>query len=139
MSEMKTRRDFMKLAFGVSGLALLAPNILMAEERRRSKPAGGAAGASGAGAAGGDLNAPMVKPGEGMAASVNYQFKHEDVKDPALKVERQGVPFKDQHCKTCMLYTKAGMKNGEEVGKCTLFNGQLVKANAWCASWSKKA
>ena len=136
-SEIKTRRAFLKLALGVSGMALLAPKILMAEERRRSKPAAGEAAANG-GAAGGDTNLPLVKPGEGMAANVNYHYKHEEIKDAGLKIERQGVAFKDQHCKSCMLYSKAGNKGGEEVGKCTLFNGQLVKSSAWCASWSKK-
>ncbi len=134
MSEMNSRRQFMKIAFGLSGIALLAPKIALgAEERRR-----GAAPAAG-GAAGGDTNLPMVKPGEGMAASVHYEMKNTDVKDASLKVERQGVPFAKQQCQGCMLYTKAGMKDGAEVGKCTLFNGMLVKSTGWCASWSKKA
>ncbi len=137
-SENKPRRAFLKLALGMGGMALIAPKILLAEERRRSKPAAGDA-AGGAAAGGGDTNLPLVKPGEGMAANVNYHFKHEDIKDASLKVERQGVAFKEQHCKSCMLYAKAGNKGSEEVGKCTLFNGQLVKSSAWCASWSKKA
>ncbi len=130
-SQLDNRRGFIKLALGVSGMALLAPNILLAEERRRTK--------SPSDAAGGDANLPMVKPGEGMAASVNYSFKHEEIKDASLKIPRQGVPFEKQHCQSCMLYSKAGNKDGQEVGKCTLFNGQLVKSTAWCASWSKKA
>ncbi len=129
MSQMNTRRQFVKLALGVSGLALLNPQSAVAQERRRG---GGAA-------AGGDLALPLVKPGEGMAASVNYQHKHSDVKNAALKVERQGTAWDKQYCNNCMLYTKVGQKDGEEVGKCTLFANQLVKGQGWCASWSKKA
>lgn len=131
MSQMNSRRQFVKLALGVSGLALLAPKSVVAEERRRG--GGAAAGA------GGDLALPLVKPGEGMAANLNYHHKHTDVKNAALKVERQGTAWDKQHCNNCMLYTKVGQKDGEEVGKCTLFNGMLVKGQGWCASWSKKA
>ncbi|MEZ0391011.1 MAG: high-potential iron-sulfur protein [Pseudobdellovibrionaceae bacterium] len=131
-----SRRDFVKLALGAGGAVLLA-NSVMAQERRR----GGAApsGTAATGSGGGDLALPLVKPGEGMAASVQYHFKNSDVKDAKLKVDRAGVPFAQQTCSKCMLYTKAGMKDGEEVGKCTLFAGMLVKGGGWCASWSKKA
>lgn len=132
MSQCNSRRQFVKLALGVSGLALLSPAVLGQERRRGGKP-GAAAGA------GGDTNLPLVKPGEGMAASVRYVHKNTEVKDASLKVDRAGVPFAKQTCSTCMLYTKAGMKDGEEVGKCTLFAGQLVKGGGWCASWAKKA
>ena len=132
MSEMNSRRQFVKIALGVGGLALLLPNSVLAERRR-----GG--GAAAAGGAQGDLALPLVKPGEGMAASVNYYHKHSDVKNAALKVERQGLAWDKQFCTNCMLYTKSGQKDGSEVGKCTLFSGMLVKGEGWCASWSKKA
>lgn len=134
MSEQNSRRQFMKLALGVSGIALLTPNLMAAEERRR-----GGGGAAGAAAGGGDTALPLVKPGEGMAASVKYVHDNKDVKDASLKTDRQGTPFAKQNCAGCMLYTKVGMKDGSEVGKCTLFAGQLVKGQGWCASWSKKA
>jgi len=133
MSQCNSRRQFVKLALGVSGLAFLSPNVFGEERRRTAKP--GAAGA----AAGGDLALPLVKPGEGMAASLNYHHKNTDIKDAALKVDRAGTPFAQQTCSKCMLYTKAGMKAGEEVGKCTLFAGMLVKGSGWCTSWAKKA
>lgn len=82
---------------------------------------------------------PLVQPGVGAAAPLNYVFNHKDIKDPKLKTERQGVAFEKQHCNGCMLYTKAGDKDGGEVGKCQLFAGQLVKGSSWCSSWAKKA
>jgi hypothetical protein len=141
-----SRRQFFKTAAAFGGLALLMPALVQgAEERRRAAPAAGAGGAApgaaaGAGAGGNaDLNLPLVKPGEGMAASLHYQHNHKDIKDKSLMVERQGVPFDKQHCAVCMLYTPVGKKNGEDVGKCALFAGQLVKATGWCTSFSKKA
>lgn len=127
---MNSRRSFVKIALTAVGAALLMPSFGSAQEKRRAKPGAGG---------GGDLGLPYVEPGKGMAASVNYQFDHSAVKDAALKVDRGGVKFADQHCANCMLYTKVGMKDGGEVGKCTLFAGQLVKGTAWCSSWSKKA
>lgn len=129
----------MKIALGVGGLLAFSPSLMAAEERRKAQPAGGAGAGSAAGGAGGDLALPMVKPGEGMAANLKYVHNNKDVKDASLKVERQGTPFAQQHCKNCMLYTKVGNKAGSEVGKCTLFNGMLVKSEGWCQSWSKKA
>lgn len=134
-----SRRQFFKIAAAFGGLALLMPTLAKAaEERRRAKPAEPAAGAAPA-AGGGDTNLPLVKPGEGMAASLHYVHNHKDLKDKSLMVERQGVPFEKQHCAACMLFTPAGKKNGEEVGKCQLFAGQLVKGTGWCTSYTKKA
>ncbi len=130
MSQQDSRRQLFKIALGISGLALLAPKSLFAEEKRRAKP--GAAG-------GGDLALPLVEPGKGMAANMNYQHSQAGVKDAAMKVERQGVPFAGQYCNKCMLYSSVGKKDGAEVGKCTLFTGQLVKGEGWCSSWAKKA
>lgn len=130
---MTTRRDFLKFA-AVGGASLFAMTaIANAEEKRRAgKPADAAA-------AGGDSALPLVKPGEGMAAGVNYQDDKAKVKDAALKIDRQGVKFADQKCSNCALYQAAGKKDGAEVGKCSLFANQLVKANSWCGSWNKKA
>lgn len=133
MSEiMNSRRQFIKVA-AVGGASLMVLNsVAQAEEKRRAaKPAEG-----------GDKKESLsfVKPGEGMAASVNYQEDPEKmIKDAALKVDRQGVKFANQKCSGCMLYTSEGKKDGVEAGKCTLFANKLVKGNGWCASWSKKA
>ena len=86
------------------------------------------------------MDLPWVKPGEGMAASLNYKESWKEVKDAKLKTERQGVPFgANQICSKCMLYTTVGKKDGHEAGKCTLFANQLVRGEGWCSSWSKKA
>lgn len=131
MSEMNSRRQFVKLALGVSGLALISPKIVLAAEERRR------AGAAGAAAGGGSV--PLVKPGEGMAVSMNYVEKKSDLKNASLKTERQGVSFDKQFCHNCMFYTADGKHDGADVGKCTVFNNQHVKSEGWCSSWAKKA
>jgi hypothetical protein len=106
----QSRRDFFKQALGAVALTFLALKAGAAEVLK------------------------FVVPGQGMAASVNYtEDKKKAKKD--LQIERQGVPFAQQKCSGCALYTKVDDKSG----KCALFPNQLVKANAWCASWSKKA
>jgi hypothetical protein len=120
----QTRRNFLKTA----AVTLLIPALAQAEQKRGKKPS-----------AGGDADLPLVEPGKGMAQSLNYANTHADVKDAALKIDRGGLPFAKQFCSGCILYTAAGKKGAEEVGKCTLFAGQVVKANAWCQSWAKKA
>ncbi len=130
------RRQVLKAALGIVGAGLLLPTLLnspaLAEERRRGKKPE-------AGAGGGDLALPLVEPGKGMAAGVNYQHRHADVKDAKLKTDRQGVKFEAQFCDNCMLYSPVGEKSGEKVGKCTLFANQLVKGKGWCTTWAKKA
>jgi hypothetical protein len=137
MEQNTSRRRFFIQVGQALGLAMVAPALFsstaMAEERRRARSEGGTPAA----ATGGDL--PMVEPGKGPAAAVSYVYKHSDVKDPALKVERGGVPFEKQHCANCSFYTKHAVKGGEEVGKCQIFPNQLVKSTAWCSTWNKKA
>jgi hypothetical protein len=135
---MNSRRGFFKQAAALVGAAVLVPITGMAANERRGGGNAAAPAAPAAGGGGADLNLPLVEPGKGMAASLNYHYKNTDVKDAALKIERQGTPFAGQHCGSCMLYTKVGNKSGGEVGKCQLFQGQLVKSTGWCASWNKK-
>tara|TARA_B100001248_G_scaffold253282_1_gene230351 strand:+ start:14254 stop:14613 length:360 start_codon:yes stop_codon:yes gene_type:complete len=114
------RRDALKKGLSLVAVASVASSVAMpAFARRRKKDGGGA---------------EMVKPGEGMAAGVNYQHDKAKITDDKLKVEKQGVAFKDQHCKNCVLYTD----KGDGKGACTLFPGKLVAADGWCTSWSKK-
>ncbi|OFZ28968.1 MAG: hypothetical protein A2622_12780 [Bdellovibrionales bacterium RIFCSPHIGHO2_01_FULL_40_29] len=117
------RRDFLKTMLVAVGASVLMPKLSFAQERRRGSGAG-------------DL--PLVEPGKGMAATLHYQHKTSDVKDAKLKTERQGTPFAKQNCSNCLLYTKHGMQGAEEVGKCSLFAGQVVKASGWCNSWAKR-
>jgi len=126
----QSRREFFKHLVVGAGAAMAAQTVAsvsMAQGRRR----GGDAGSSG-----GEL--PLVAPGQGMAASVNYVHRTADIKDAKLKVDRQGVKFLDQNCTNCILYAKHGTLGGEEVGKCQLFANQLVKGPGWCTSWAKK-
>jgi len=137
MEQNTSRRRFFIQVSQALGLAMVAPalfsSMAMAEERRRARPAEGAAPA----AAGGDL--PLLEPGKGPAVAVNYVHKHSDIKDAALKVERGGVAFDKQYCVNCSFYTKHATKGGEEVGKCQIFPNNLVKSTAWCSTWNKKA
>ena len=125
---MKTqRRDFLKLMLVAAGAATVLPQLAIAEERRR----GGSAAAAG--------DPPLVEPGKGAAASLNYVHKQSDIKDESLKKERQGMPFAKQNCANCQLYTANGKKGADDVGKCSIFPNQVVKAKGWCTSWAKKA
>lgn len=128
-----SRRDFFKQSFSMLGLATILPLFIgktaNAEERRKAK-------AADAGKAG---EPEMVKPGVGMAASVNYVANGKDVKDAKLKTERQGVAFEKQNCSGCMLYKTLKGAGDSEVGSCQLFPNQAVSAKGWCTSWAKKA
>lgn len=124
-----TRRHFFKqLLFGAGAVALTTSigSQALAQGRRRGNEAGGA-------------ELPLVEPGKGQALSVKYVHNITDIKEAALKVDRQGVKFVDQKCSNCMLYAKHGDKDGKEVGKCTIFANQVVRADGWCMTWSKKA
>ena len=57
----------------------------------------------------------------------------------ATRVVKMGVEAKDQFCKGCQFYTKAGDIAGQEAGKCLMIPGGLVNANGWCATWTKRA
>ncbi len=126
-----SRRAFVKTCALAAGAGIVFPFIANAEEKRR----GGKAAEGGRG----DMALPFVEPGKEMAAAMNYQEKKSNIKDAALKADRQGVTWDKQMCSNCMLYTKSGDKGGAEVGKCSIFAGKLVKGSAWCASWAKKA
>ncbi len=121
-----TRRSFFKGMASALGLVLVSGSLTSAFAQGRKKKE----------AAETTSKAPkLVEPGKGMAANVNYQHSHADVKDAALKVDKQGVKWDAQNCANCVLYTK----DGTDTGRCTLFPGQLVKNAGWCTSWSKKA
>lgn len=117
-----SRRRFFAQVIGFTGVAALAPALLKissasAQEKRRS-----AAPAAGGGAM------PLV-----------------DVKDPVAKAVKYAEDYKKvpeakgNHCATCGFYKKTETRGGKEVGTCTIFAGKVVLADAWCASWNKKA
>lgn len=121
-----SRRKMLGFTVGVLGLSAVQA---FGAEKRAARP--------GAAAAGGE---PWVDAAtDGMAKSVNYVSKKSDVTKADLKIEKQGVKFEQQNCANCMLYTANGKKDGVEAGRCTLFPGKAVKAEAWCTSWAKKS
>jgi hypothetical protein len=131
-----SRRNFFAAAAGILSFGLVS-SLVNAEEKRRARPAAGATADANAGS--GPLANPLVDPKDPAAQALSYAENHADVKKAELKVERQGVPFDQQHCNGCGFYKEVGTKAGTKVGSCTIFGGKLVKSGAWCSSWNKKA
>ena len=129
-----SRRNFFIGAVGILSFGLMG-SIVNAEERRRARPAAGGDAAKDSG----PLAQPLVDPKDSAAQAMNYSEKHSDVKKAELKIERNGVAFDSQHCNNCGFYKEVGTKAGTKVGTCTIFNGKLVKNDACCSSWNKKA
>lgn len=123
------RRSFFQTALMAIGVAAVLPSLVKAEERRRS--GGTAAGA-----------ATLVDPKDAAAKAVNYAHNNKDVKDKALRIERNGVKFEAQHCKVCAFYdaTKETTVGGKKAGGCQMpfAAGKLVSSEGWCSTWSKK-
>lgn len=123
MSNMN-RRGFFVTAAKVTGLAVLAPAMFkglfsstaQAEQRRGAR--GGAAGGG----------VPLVDPNDSVAKAVRYV---EDAK--------KAPDAKGNNCINCGFYKKTEVRNGKEVGTCTIFAGKVVYGQAWCGSWNKKA
>lgn len=133
-----SRRGFfnrISTVLAASVLAKLVPSTVFAEERRRARPAAGGAAAGGTG----PLSWPMVDPKSPAGSAVKYVVNKAEIKDAALKIERQGVKFDAQYCNNCSFYKEVGSKDGSKVGSCTIFANQLVKDQAWCSTWNKKA
>lgn len=125
MNEIKmNRRGFFSGLAKIAGVAVVAPTALQAlfstanaqEKRRGSAPAAGGA------------QMPLVDPKDPVAKAVKY------VEDAKAAPDAKG-----NNCANCGFYKKTGTQNGKEVGSCTIFAGKVVYAQAWCASWNKKA
>lgn len=125
------RRSFFKTSLFAIGALTVLPSLLFAEERRRG---GGAA-----------VTAPLalVDPKDPAAKAVNYVHDNKDVKDKALKTERNGVKFEKQQCTGCSFYdaSKAATVGGRKAGGCQMpfAAGKLVSNSGWCTTWAKKA
>lgn len=125
MNSKMNRRSFFSAVVKVTGVAAVAPAFLAslfsskaeAQKKRGEAPA----------AAGGAM--PMVDPNDSVAKAVKY------VEDNKKSPEAKG-----NKCSTCGFYglQKKEMRNGKEVGTCTIFAGKMVPAEGWCASWNKK-
>lgn len=121
MNEMNRRGFFVRLA-QITGVALISPVILRTAltstaEAEQTRPKRGGGGGM-----------PMVEASDPTAKAVGYVEDHS--KSPNSK---------GNHCATCGFYTKKEMKNGKEVGTCTIFQGKYVYGNGFCNSWNKKA
>ncbi|WP_347358823.1 high-potential iron-sulfur protein [Bdellovibrio sp.] len=121
------RRGFFSTLAKITGVAVVAPAALSAvfsSTAEAQKKRGGAPAAGGAAAGG----MPMVDPNDSVAKAVKY------VEDFKKAPEAKG-----NDCMGCGFYAKKEMRNGKEVGTCTIFAGKLVYGQGWCASWNKKA
>ncbi len=155
MSNTKSRRDALKMSFGVL-VGLPAVGVLNACTQC-SKPAANnpatpesattpastatesaaSTPAAAAGTGSGDA-LTLISETDGTATALNY--KHDKANVPAnLQQEKSGVPFAEQACSNCMFYKAAGQLEGGEVGSCQLLPSGKVKSVGWCASWAKKA
>ncbi|MFV8259228.1 high-potential iron-sulfur protein [Bdellovibrio bacteriovorus] len=120
------RRGFFTTLAKITGVAVVAPTMLNAifsssaeAQKKRGAPAAGGAAAGGM---------ALVDPNDSVAKAVKY------IEDYKKSPEAKG-----NHCVTCGFYAKKEVRNGKEVGTCTIFAGKLVLGDAWCASWNKKA
>ncbi|MBC7465264.1 MAG: high-potential iron-sulfur protein [Bdellovibrio sp.] len=124
------RRSFFQASLFAIGAATVLPSILQAEERRRGGSAAGAA-------------ATLVDPKDAAAKAVNYVHLNTEIKDKALRTDRNGVKFEAQHCKSCAFYdaSKETTVAGKKAGGCQMpfAAGKLVAAEGWCTTWAKKA
>jgi len=68
-------------------------------------------------------DAPFVSEKDPLAVSLKY------TEDASHAAGAQG----GSNCSNCALFTADG---AAPQGKCSLFPGKLVKAGAWCTSWS---
>jgi hypothetical protein len=121
-SEKLSRRQMVAAVSGIGAASLLS---FSANAKKKKKGKGGSDAA------------PLVKPGEGMAAAVNYQTDHSKVaKDKQMA--KQGCEFTNQKCSNCVLFTPGPQVDGKDAGKCSLFAQNSVEAGAWCVSWNLK-
>lgn len=123
MNKPMNRREFFTTVAQITGAAVIAPAALSAafsstaiaqEKRRSAAPAGGAL--------------PLVDPADSVAKSLKYTAD-----------AKKSADAKGNHCGLCNFYTKKEMRDGKEVGTCTIFAGKVVYNQAWCTSFNKKA
>lgn len=122
-SKLTRRQALQKLAAAVPVTVVAASAVRAMAEAPAAKPA----------AAGPELK--LVPDTDATAKALKY------VPDAtkATRVDKMGVAGKDQNCKNCQFYTKAGEVKGQEVGKCLMLPAGMVNAAGWCMSWTKKA
>ena len=73
-----------------------------------------------------------------LAQSLGYHADGKKV-DAKKWPKHAGPEGAKQVCKTCMFYQAKGDPSKTTEAPCQIFAGKIVKANAWCNSWAKKA
>ncbi len=124
MTENMNRRRFFGSILKVTGVAFVAPaalNSLFSSSALAQKKRGAPA------AAGGET-LPLLSPNDPTAKAVSY------IEDYTKAPKAAG-----NRCTTCSFYVKKEVRDGREVGTCTIFAGKVVIGNGWCGSWNKKA
>jgi hypothetical protein len=124
-NKLNRRQVLQKLAVAVPVTVVAANAVRAMAEAPAAKPAAAAAGPE----------LKLVPETDETAKALKY------VPDAtkATRVDKMGVAGKDQNCKNCQFYTKAGEVKGQEVGKCLMLPAGMVNATGWCMSWTKKA
>ncbi|MEN9835265.1 MAG: hypothetical protein RL011_1458 [Pseudomonadota bacterium] len=124
-NKLNRRQVLQKLAVAVPVTVVAANAVRAMAEAPAAKPAAAAAGPE----------LKLVPETDATAKALKY------VPDAtkATRVDKMGVAGKDQNCKNCQFYTKAGEVKGQEVGKCLMLPAGMVNATGWCMSWTKKA
>lgn len=80
---------------------------------------------------------PLAAAFVGRGATAAEPVSESDPKAVTLKYRKDATKSPDRKdpaafCDTCNLYTG---KPGDATGSCELFDGRLVTAKGWCASW----
>ncbi len=88
-------------------------------------------------AAAGLVATPLATVFMGAEAGATELVSESDPKAVALKYRMDATKSPDRKdpaavCENCNLYTG---KPGDPTGTCELFDGRLVAAKGWCASW----
>ena len=125
------RRDFLKfVGMSAGAVALFSRQTKLQAAETKAEPAKAGTAQNTAPA----TNLELVKETDPLPKGLGYvaDAKKGDRKDKA------GTKAADQTCLNCQFYTKAGVVDKAEVGKCQLFPKGVVKAEGWCKSWIKK-
>ena len=119
---------------GLAGI-MVAPVVLMAKDtaKKASKAAAAASSKLKEIYAKADLAETKKNP-----ALKGLKYYADATKSPELK--KKGASAAGQLCSNCMHYKSPGLLKGtkEEVGKCAMFQNQLVHGPGWCIVYVKK-
>ncbi|MEQ1879191.1 MAG: high-potential iron-sulfur protein [Bdellovibrionia bacterium] len=83
-------------------------------------------------------DAPVAKESDPMPKALNYCESADKGKAKVCPTRKEKGREK-QYCSNCQFYTAAGKKGKDDVGNCTILQGNLVKAKGWCNTYAPKA